>query len=225
MKTLFIEARSDENIIPNKKDISLLPKNIGIITTVQHAHKINELIEFLKKQNKNPIIKKNKQKYPGQILGCDVSNAELIKDKVDCFLYIGSGNFHPIEAALKTDKKVYCYNPLSRVFSKVNENEVERYKKRIKGAKIRFLSSKEIGVLISVKPGQYNLEKAKKLKEKYKDKNFYFLIFDTLRKEELENFNFIECFVNTACPRIAEDELNKAVINIEDIDQFLNIQG
>src|SRR3989344_8175384 len=126
MKTLFIESKSNAEIIPDKKEIDKLPKNIGIITTVQHVHKINELIEFLKKNNKNPIINKNKQKYPGQILGCDVSNAELIKDKVDCFLYIGSGNFHPIEAALKTDKKVYCYNPLSRVFSKVNENEVER---------------------------------------------------------------------------------------------------
>lgn len=217
MKTIFIEAKSDLDIIPNEKDIELLPDKIGIITTVQHAHKINELIEFLKKNNKNPIIKKNKQEYPGQILGCDVSNAQLIKDKVDAFLYIGSGQFHPIEVALKTNKEVHCYNPLTKTFTKVNKEEIEKLKRKKKGSYIKFLSSKEIGVLISTKPGQYQLEKAKQLKKKYPDKNFYLFIFNTLRKEELENFPFVECFVNTACTRIKDDDLNKSVINIEDL--------
>ncbi len=216
MKTLFIEAKSDAEIIPNKEDIDSLPDTIGIITTVQHAHKIDSLIEFLKENNKSYVINQGKQKS-GQILGCDVSNAESIKDKVDCFLYIGSGKFHPIYAALKTDKDVYCFNPLNKQFFQIDKDEIEKIKKKIKGAKIKFLSSTEIGVLISTKPGQYNLKKAKKLKEKYKDKNFYFFIFDTLRKEELENFNFVECFVNTACPRIKEDDLGKTIINFEDL--------
>jgi len=217
MKTLFIEAKSNAEIIPNKKDIDNLPKNIGIITTVQHADKINELIRFLKENNKAPIINKGKQKYPGQILGCDISNAELIKDKVDVFLYIGTGNFHPIEAAL-LEKSVYCYNPLTKKFSEINKKDIEKIKNKIKGAKIKFLSSKEIGVLISIKPGQFNLKSALELKKKYPEKNFYFLIFDTLRKEELENFNFIECYVNTACPRLRDDEFNKAIINIDDLE-------
>ena len=37
---------------------------------------------------------------------------------------------------------------------------------------------------------------------------------------ELENFPFIECFVNTACPRIAYDEadkIGKAVVNVDEI--------
>ena len=43
----------------------------------------------------------------GQITGCNINNALKIKNKVNSFLYIGSGIFHPIEIAIKTKKKVY----------------------------------------------------------------------------------------------------------------------
>jgi diphthamide synthase subunit DPH2 len=39
-------------------------------------------------------------------------------------------------------------------------------------------------------------------------------VCDTFDYSELENFNFIECWVNTMCPRVAED-IN--VLNVEDI--------
>ncbi|MBU4283524.1 MAG: diphthamide synthesis protein, partial [Nanoarchaeota archaeon] len=89
------------------------------------------------------------------------------------------------------------------------------------GALIKFLSSKEIGVILTTKPGQEQLKEAFELKNKFKDKNFYFLIFDTIDFNQLENFPFIECFVNTACPRIALDDsikIGKAIINLEDIN-------
>jgi len=82
------------------------------------------------------------------------------------------------------------------------------------------LNSKEVGVLVSTKPGQNQIKKAYELERKYPDKNFYFLLFDTIDFTELENFPFIECFVNTACPRIAYDEaekIGKAVANVDDL--------
>ena len=77
---------------------------------------------------------------------------------------------------------------------------------------IKFHSSKEIGIIVSTKPGQNKLEEAKKLKNKFPDKNFYFILFDNIDYNQLENFNFIEAWVNTACPRIEEDV---KVLNIE----------
>ena len=92
--------------------------------------------------------------------------------------------------------------------------------KKQKGALMKFMSSKEVGVLISTKPGQYNTKKAHELETKFPDKNFYFLLFDTLDFAELENFPFIECFVNTACPRISYDEADKIIKPVINVDEL-----
>jgi len=77
--------------------------------------------------------------------------------------------------------------------------------------------------LITTKPGQNNLKKALELKsnDKYKDKNFYFFLDDTVNFAELENFNFIDCWINTACPRIAFDDSIKMIKPILNIIELL----
>jgi len=89
-----------------------------------------------------------------------------------------------------------------------------------KGAYLKFLDSDEIGIIISTKPGQNYYKEALALKDKYKEKNFYYLIFNTINFNDLENFPFIDCFVNAACPRIGFDDsmhFQKSIINIENI--------
>lgn len=207
MKTLFIEAKYKEEIILDKNIINKLPKRIGLVSTVQFTNQLKDIKKQLK--NKKVFIGKGKQKYDGQILGCDYSAAESIKDKVDCFLYIGSGQFHPL--GLKS-KKIFTFNPLTKEFKELTK-EIEIYKKRRKGAYLKFLSAKNIGIIISTKPGQYKLKKAIELKKKLKNKNSYLFIADDININELENFPFIECWVNLACPRIE----GKGIINIEEI--------
>ena len=71
--------------------------------------------------------------------------------------------------------------------------------------------------MITTKPGQNNLKKALELKA---DKNIYYFLDDTINFAELENFNFIDCWVNTACPRIAYDDsikIAKPIINIGEL--------
>jgi len=53
---------------------------------------------------------------------------------------------------------------------------------------------------------------------KRKDKKYYLFAFDTLQANELENFPFIDCWVNTACSRIADEKSN--IVNIDDILEF-----
>lgn len=207
METLFIEAKSTVDIRPVLEEaLKLLPKKVGLVTTVQHKHKLNEIKKILEGNKIKAII-------GGQILGCDVSAAKKIKNKVDAFLYIGSGEFHPLGVALETGKKVIIANPLTNEVSEIKKEDIENYKKRQKGALLRFLSSKEIGVLVSLKPGQKRLKKAFELKKKLesKGKNCYIFIADTIDLNEFENFPFVECWVNTACPRIE----GKNVINYE----------
>ena len=220
MKLMFVEARCKKPVFIGKHVLKL-PEKIGLVTTVQFIGQIKKIKSMLEKEGKKVFLGKGRHtKYNGQVLGCDVQSAISVSNKVDAFLYIGSGLFHPIAVSLKTKKDVFSFNPLTNKFNKVDRKEAEKINKRKKGALIKFLSSKEIGVIVTTKPGQEQLKKAFELKSKFKDKNFYFLIFNTIDFNQLENFPFIECFVNTACPRIALDDsikLTKSIINLEDI--------
>jgi 2-(3-amino-3-carboxypropyl)histidine synthase len=218
MKTLFIPAKYNKKIAINEKHIKQLPKRICLVSSVQFVDSLKDIKKILEKDNKKVSLIKGKHSiYEGQILGCDIPEIK----NIDAFLFIGDGLFHPIGIQMKNNVDVFCYNPLAKDFFKLNKEESEKMKKRIKVNLTKFYHAENIGLLISTKPGQFNLLKAKKFETKFPDKKFYYLIFDTLDFNEFENFSFIDCFVNTACPRIGMDDLNKIskpVINIEDIE-------
>lgn len=193
MKTLFISAKSLVPITEVIKKVKLNGK-IGLVSSIQFLSQLPEAKRLIK----NSVI-------CGQVLGC---NASCTADKdIDVILYIGSGTFHPIRIALETNKPVYIANPNTNEFSRLDNSLIESYKKNIKGKQIRYLNSEKKGILISIKPGQYN-------KEALNLKGYKFL-FDTLNISELENFRDIECWINTACPRIE----GKNVINLEDLPE------
>lgn len=210
MKTLFLEAKYEGKIDLSKIRLDQLPEKIGLLTTVQFVDYLDEIKNCLK--DKKVILGKGKQKYEGQILGCDVSAAEV---KVDAYLYVGTGKFHPLIVGVKTGKDVFTLNPITGAFGKVSEKEVEDYKKRKKAAFVKFLSSETIGVLVSTKKEQYyDVEEIERLEKKYPKKKFYVFMAETIDYNQLENFSFIEAWVNTACPRIEEDI---KIINVEEV--------
>lgn len=221
MKTLFVHAKQKEDVSLSKEALSKLPKQIyGLVTTIQHMYQLRKIQDQLK----NSV-------FGGQVLGCRADAGEKIKDKVDAFLYVGTGVFHPIKVALQTSKDVFCWNPLTKKLSKLDEKEINNYKNRIKGSLIKFFSSKNIGVLITLKVGQNEnkissnksskLPYSKQLEKLYPDKNYYYFVGDTFSTYDLENFNFIDCWVNTACSRIADEKPN--MVNMEDIVNSLNL--
>ncbi len=218
MKTFFIEAKYKGQFELPDEVIELLPKRIALFTTVQFLDSVAGIKRQLEKKGRKVLLLKTEHtKYPGQLLGC---NIKKFSEDFDAFVYIGDGMFHPKALVLKNHKPAFAYNPFSKKHFKLEPKDVEDMNKKVKGALLKFMSSKEIGVLISTKPGQQQLKKAYALEKKYADKNFYFLLFDTIDFAELENFPFIECFVNTACPRIAYDEaekIRKAVVNVDDL--------
>jgi len=212
MKRLFIEAKYTGKIKVDEKDIAQLPKNIGLATTVQFIDHLDDIKKQLK--GKKVFTEKAKQRYPGQILGCDVSSAEKIKDKIDAFLYVGTGHFHPIMLGL-LGKDVFLLDPFEGSIKKLDKSITENYEKRKKGAMLKFLSSKNIGVLVSTKEGQNcSIKRLDDLEKKYKDKKFYMFVADNIDINQFQNFRFIESWVNTACPRLEEDYL---LVNIKEI--------
>jgi len=215
MKVEFIELRYKKKIILPTKVVKKLPKELALFTTVQFIDSIKGVKKQLEKQGiKVKLYKVKHTQYKGQLLGCSIE-----KFNAKNFLYIGDGMFHPKALLFKNPKsKVFVFNPINKRFSIITEKEVIPWLKKKKGALLKIMTSNNIGVLISTKPGQNRMKQALKLKKKMPEKNLYFFVFDTLNFEELENFPFVDCFINTACPRIAYDDTNKIrkpILNIE----------
>jgi len=218
MKALFIEARYDEIVGLPAKLIRKLPENIGFFTTVQFIDSVKPIIEQLEEAGKKVFVDKSRHaRYDCQILGCGV---EKFDDKIDVFLYVGDGVFHPKALAFENNKPVYCYNPFNKKITKLDTKDIEKINRKKEANITKFLYADNVGVLVSLKPGQNMLNQSFELENDFPDKNFYYILFNTVDFQELGNFPFIECFVNTACPRIGFDEIDKArkpIINIDDI--------
>ncbi|UCF49358.1 MAG: diphthamide biosynthesis enzyme Dph2 [Thermoplasmatales archaeon] len=211
--TLFINAKSDIDIsIVIKKAVHVIKgKKIGLITTSQHIDSLKHAIKILKDNNFEPIIGKSSSRVEsdGQILGCDFSAARSISKQVDTFLYIGSGNFHPLGLALSTNNPVIVCDPYT---NQVKVDELIDIKDMILrqryGAIARSKDAKIFGILIGTKKGQQRIELALKIKDKLnsKKKKSILLIQNHFTASILESFRDIDCFVSTACPRIAIDD-------------------
>jgi 2-(3-amino-3-carboxypropyl)histidine synthase len=207
MKTLFLEAKSHiENM---DFDTSVLPKTLGLVTTIQYIDELPRIRQYLSKQG-------IKAELGGQVLGCDASAADKLKSET--ILYIGSGEFHQIGIAIRTNKKVFKLHPESMNITEITPEQIEKSQKKKKGMLLKFHTAKTIGVLLSTKSGQSTVQggkaRAERLHSQFPDKKFYYFTADTLAANELDNFPFIECWLNTMCPRLMED-IN--VLNIEDI--------
>ena len=222
MKIMMVEGRYKGEIDLSNLDANALPKKIGLATTVQFLCYVDGIKKFLQSKDKEIFVDKMRQKYEGQLLGCDQGAAQKIKDEVDAFLYVGTGVFHPLGIAINIDRDVFCYDPLHAVMSKIDRKQAEKYNAKRKGAYLKFLEAREIGFLVSLKPGQNNFKKAVEWKSRLQGKNCYIFAFDTLDFNQIENFPFIECWVNTACNRILDDyeKFPKPLVDLADIEKI-----
>ncbi len=206
MKLLFIPVYLNLDVLHSLKYVKTKEKRIGVITTAQFINQIDKICGSLKGGIKG-----------GQILGCNVLTAKKINNKVDAFLYIGLGLFHPW-ALTVLNKPVYILNPLTKEFKKIDKQEIEKYRKVRKGKILKFMHAKTIGIIVSTKPLQYNMSKALELKDNIKGKKVYIFVSDNINEQNLENFNGIDCWVNTACPRI---EMGKMLNYSEIPEEYL----
>ena len=211
--TIFINALADVNVLKSvKKSIKLLKgKKVGLISTAQHVHLLDEAKKLLVYNKFEPFIGKGDSRIDlkGQILGCNFSAAKSIANEVDTFLFIGSGNFHPLGLLLLFKKQVIVCDPYS---NEVREKELQDLKDMILrqryGAIARSKDAHVFGILIGTKLGQQRIELAYEIKEKlnFKQKKSYIFSLNHFSPIFLEGYRDIDCFVSTACPRIAIDD-------------------
>ena len=231
--TVYFETRAKINVgISVTKALPLLKSwnSIGLVTTVQHVHEIDKAKNLLLRSGKKVVIGDARRlNYAGQVTGCDYSNAKAVKDQVDAFLFLGGGKFHAIGIALATSKPTIVADPYeNRAFSVDNETKqiVRQRMADVSEAK----KGQNFGILIGLKPGQMNLEKAIEIKDKLqnKGKNATLFCLKEITPEALMQFPDIDAYVNTACPRIVLDDAprfskpiitaNEALVVIDETD-------
>ena len=211
--TFFVNAKSDLDVLKViEKAIPVLKgKKIGLVSTAQHIHMLENAGEILVKNGFEPIVGNGDDRIDskGQILGCNFSAAASIADEVDSFLFIGNGNFHPLGLLLSTKKPVIACDPYT---NEVKMEELYDLKdivlRQRYGAIARSKDAKIFGILVGTKRGQQRIDLAHEIQEKLdsKQKKSYIFTMNHFSPPILEGFRDIDCFVSTSCPRIAIDD-------------------
>jgi 2-(3-amino-3-carboxypropyl)histidine synthase len=189
-------------------------KTIGLATTAQHLPLLKEASAILRDAKAIPLIGRGDRRLsqPGQILGCNFSSAQSIADQVDAFVFLGSGMFHPLGLTLSTKKPVIALDPYT---NQVVTQELEQLKDTLLRQRYAAIAKAQqaqvFGIIISLKSGQQRYELATRIYDLLKthQKKAYFITMDTIQPYLLDAFKGIECFVSTACPRVAIDDMQR----------------
>lgn len=227
---LFIEASSSSDVVAPINDaldnLDNDVKVIGLITTAQHIHKLDEMVDLIKQREYEVKVESGKGTSPAQVLGCNFTSIKNLE--VDVIVYVGSGDFHALGVKLFTKKPVILADP----FTGLSRDIEEFYDKilRIRFARITKASSaKSFGIIVSSKKGQLRFDLAIKLKKLIKKHGFdaQILNMDFIAPDRLLPFN-LDAFVMTACPRIAIDDsamYKKPVITPQELEIVLGLRS
>ncbi len=218
---IYIEARAKVNVRETVKASLQIMKHwnvIGLVTTVQHIKMLDEAESILRRAGKETRIgDAGNLKYPGQVIGCDYSNAKCIEDDVDAFLFIGGGRFHPLGLAINTKKPVVAADPYRRTAYPLIEDAQKLIRKRW-ACICKAEQASIFGVIIGLKDGQRNMDAAIKIKDLLIEngKRAFLLAMREIKNDLLIQFPQIEAYVNTACPRVSFDEFAKPVLTVKE---------
>lgn len=188
-----------------------LKERIGLFTTVQHIQMMGEVKEWLESKGRTVLVGRgdSRIRFEGQVLGCNITVIDPIAQKVDQLLYIGSGNFHPLSAAISTDLPVLIIDPLMGELREIGELK-DRILRQRHAAITLASEAKNFLILVSTKIGQMRMEEALKLRKEAEEagRTAEIILLEEFAPERMLAYS-TDAFVSTACPRIAIDDYLK----------------
>ena len=193
---------------------------INLVTTIQYIENVKKIKELLLKENINIIDSKESLRVrKHMVLGCDTST---IINKTEPIIFIGDGTFHANNLGFINDgQDVIVISPISKYVKKIEISD-KFLRKRYAAIGICKHANK-FGILVSTKQGQIRLTIARAIKNKLEEhgKRAYILVSDYIKQEYLEGIK-VDCYVNTACPRLVYDDgtiaFKKPVISVTEVD-------
>ncbi|MCD7781383.1 MAG: diphthamide biosynthesis enzyme Dph2 [Methanosphaera sp.] len=226
---LFIEAHSSADVYaPISEALSGLnpgSDTIGLITTTQHIHKLDDMINQIESAGFNVKTSSGIGTANGQVLGCNFTSIKNLD--VDVIIYVGSGDFHALGVKLFTNKPVILADPFTS-----HARDIEKFHDKI--LRVRFAritkakDAKSFGIILSSKKGQLRFDLALELRDLIRSHGFeaQLLNMDYISPERLLPYD-LDAYVMTACPRIAIDDsamYKKPVITPLELEIVLGIR-
>jgi len=206
-----------------------LGRRVGLITTTQNRLWLPEIKKYLEDRGFEVRIGKPDRRvaYAGQVLGCDYHVATQIAGDVDTFLYVGTGDFHPLGVRIATDKPVIVADPERKEARDLEEIRDGILRQRW-AAIVAGQRAQTFGIIVSTKPGQDRSGLAEHLRLTAHRSNRSAFIFSVnlVDPEQLEGYR-VDAWVCTACPRIAiEDYLRfkKPILTPQEFEIALGLR-
>jgi len=203
-----------ENAIPFLKGTTVI-----LVTTAQHVHLITEMEKFLQSKGISCIVTKGGGRTPerGQVLGCSFKAAKACG--TDEVLFVGTGVFHPIGIALSTRLRVTALDPVTGTAQEVNGDALMR---RRFAVMVKARGAQNAGIIVSTKSGQQRMDLARRLESL--SPHAVIVTMQEVSPDELLNLGF-DCYVNTACPRLAYDDQVRFPVPVLSPQEFEILRG
>jgi len=142
---------------------------------------------------------------------------------VDEYLFIGTGQFHPLGIALATGKRVLAADPVTCEILEIDPDPMLR---RRFAAISRAADAKSFAVLVSKKSGQKRMELARRMMAlgEARGREMFLVYLDNIEPDRLLNLG-ARAAVSTACPRVALDDSAKYSIPVLTPPEFEVLVG
>jgi 2-(3-amino-3-carboxypropyl)histidine synthase len=176
-------------------------RRVGLVTTVQHVHLLDAMVAYLADRGIEAVVAPGdgRTPIPGQVLGCNFAAARATG--ADEILFVGTGVFHPIGIRLATRARVVALDPYT---GEAQEVDADRLVRRRAAVMEKARDAANYGILVSTKSGQQRMALARRLAA-LSDKAVLVAMREVSPGEMLD-LGFA-AYVNTACPRLAYDDL------------------
>jgi len=197
----------------------LVSKDIGLVTTVQHAHLVPAMVTFMASREItcHSVDGGVRAPNPGQVLGCSYGAARNCNKSE--ILFVGTGQFHPLGVQLATGARVVALDPYCQTVEVVSS---ERFLRRRFGLIEVAKKAENFGIILSLKSGQQRRQLAEHLAAMRK--SAVIVALREVSPDELLNLGF-SCYVNTACPRLAYDDQDRFPVPVISPQEFEIVCG
>ncbi len=228
---LYIEARSDVTLDEGAvlEAIVDLPQRIGLLATIQYIDLIPRMKEIIGSSGRTASVGTGDSRimYPGQVLGCNCTSAESISDDVDCFVYIGEGDFHPLAAAFGAERPVYVFNPVTNEMRDMSGSRDRLIRRRFAAIQTAR-EAQSFLIIICSKTGQCRRELAAEAEKMIKDagRTCVSAVMEEVTPDSLASYQ-VDAYVCTACPRVATDDsarYGKPMLTVPELEVALGLK-
>ena len=178
-------------------------KTVQLAATIQHLKSLEVLKLFLEKNGFEITIQDT-----GQILGCHVQNLKGKTELIDGLISINAGFFHSHGILLNSDKPLIQFDPYSEDILVHDSSDRKNYLQQRFALLEQVKKADQWGVISSSKLGQFNKRMISRIEDMLKNegKTPVVVIAENINPQNMANFNWVDAWVVTACPRIAVDD-------------------